>query len=77
MCNGALIICNVTVAMPFSNSDHNRVEFSMCNDSDGSSNSVKFRPYASIKAGHRDWSKANFEGMAKHIAAIDGMDHWK
>ena len=69
MCNEPLTICNVIVTMPSSNSDHNRVEFSMFNDSVGSYNSVKFN--ADLKAGHRDWSKANFEGMAQHIAAID------
>ena len=39
MCNEPLAICNVTVTMPLSNSDHNRVEFSLFSDS-GSSNSV-------------------------------------
>lgn len=68
MCNEPLAICNVAVEIPFSNSDHNRVEFSIFNDSSSFSN-VKCK--APLKTDRRDWSKANFEGMAQYIAAID------
>ena len=63
--NDPLAVCDVQVAHPICGSDHNRVEFSLCNFDDV--NPVDDVLHSKVY----DWSTANFEGLAHYLQNVN------
>jgi ribonuclease P/MRP protein subunit RPP40 len=70
ICNEPLMICHPEAIQPFSNSDHCQVDFKVfiedCYATSGQATVLSLKRY--------DWSTANFERIAQHLAAINWYD---